>query len=493
MQAKNFLLFLVLLLGANALNATIYYVTPSGKGSLSGLSWANARAGMQLQNTINAAVTGDEIWVAAGVYKPTQTSTNNSAPTDQREKCFVMKNGVKILGGFLATGTPTLLERKPFKNKTILSGELQNDGNLTNNAYNVIKNYRNGLTNTAILDGFWIMNGAGGTTGNGSGMLIDLGSPAIFNCVFSENSSNNGGAISIANTSIPKFTTCIIMNNTATSKGGAVAINNSTPTFANSLLFNNKATVGGAALFCSTNTTVTFYVCDIHGNFTNGEGTFIYTEGTNNRFNLVNSIVWSNTGPTITTSFVYDDMMASTRSVQNCIYPLITASSFHNIDQNPLYTAEWDPDGTDDVFGTDDDGLALSEDSPAVGLGNANLIPIGITTDITGSPRISGTKIDAGAYEYQMRVATDDVKTATKTAEIFPNPAHDFIYIRSAENLQNAHFSLFNSVGQQVVSQIFTAFANDVYTLNLTDLPQGVYFYQIIADDRKYGGKVGVK
>jgi Secretion system C-terminal sorting domain len=488
MQVKHFILSFFILLAANAANATVYYITPSGKGSLTGLSWANARAGIQLQNTINAAVAGDEIWVAAGVYKPTQTITNNTAPTNQREKCFVMKNGVKVLGGFLATGTPILSERLPFKNKTILSGELQNDGNLTNNAYNVIKNYRNGLTNTAILDGFWIMNGAGGTI-NGSGMLIDQGSPAIFNCVFSENTSNDGGAISIANNASPKFTTCIIMNNTATSKGGAVAISGSAPTFANSLLFNNKATIGGAALFCNTNVTVTFYVCDIHGNFTAADGAFAYTEGTNTRFNLYNSIIWSNAG----TGFIYDDLMASTRTVQNCIYPLITASSFHNVNENPLYTAEWDPDGADDIFGTEDDGLALSSDSPAVGLGNAALIPITITTDITGSPRISGTKIDAGAYEYQLRVATEDTETVTKTAEVFPNPAHDFVQIRTSENLQNANFTLFSSVGQQVINQKFTAFANDAYTVNLTDLPEGVYFYQIVADDRKYSGKISVR
>jgi predicted outer membrane repeat protein len=489
MYTKTPLLSLLLLFAAYTANATIYYITPNGGGTMAGTSWTNARGGSALQTTINAAIAGDEIWVAAGTYKPTHTISGSATPADIREKCFVMKGGVKILGGFPNSGAPTLAQRKPFVNKTILSGELQNDNSATNNAYNIIRNFRNGLTSTAVLDGFWIMNGAGGLY-NGSAMLIDQCSPSIFNCVFSDNSSKDGGAISIANNASPKFITCIIMNNTATGRGGAMIVNASLPTFANSLLFNNKATTGGGGVFASGSATLTFYVCDIHGNFSATNGGFAYTTVNGNRFNFYNSIVWSNTG----TQLIYDDGMASIRNIQNSIYPEVTPATFFNKNENPLYTAEWDPDGNDNIFGTDDDGMTLAPDSPAVGLGNASLIPAYITTDITGSPRISGTKIDAGAYEYQFRtVATEDQTAAEETIAIFPNPAQDFVNIRSEIGLNNAKFILFSATGMQVLQTNVSASANDAQTVLLNDLPQGVYFYQIIADEKRFNGRIMIK
>ena len=55
------------------LQATIRYVKPVAAGAATGLSWANASA--SLQSMINISVAGDQIWVAAGTYKP------NSYPT----------------------------------------------------------------------------------------------------------------------------------------------------------------------------------------------------------------------------------------------------------------------------------------------------------------------------------------------------------------------------------------------------------------------------
>ena len=45
---------------------------------------------------LNAASSGDEIRVAAGVYKPSLARE----AADARTKSFVLKNGVKILGGY---------------------------------------------------------------------------------------------------------------------------------------------------------------------------------------------------------------------------------------------------------------------------------------------------------------------------------------------------------------------------------------------------------
>jgi hypothetical protein len=75
---------------SRALSA-VRYVNGAAIGSNDGSSWVNAYT--DLQAALAAAVSGDEIWVAAGTYKPTAT-TNRSVS-------FALKNGVGVYGGFL--------------------------------------------------------------------------------------------------------------------------------------------------------------------------------------------------------------------------------------------------------------------------------------------------------------------------------------------------------------------------------------------------------
>jgi hypothetical protein len=72
--------------------APILYVMPGGSGDCT--SWANA---CELQAALLGAVSGDEIWVQAGVYTPT-------AGTD-RTATFILKSGVALYGGFAGTET----------------------------------------------------------------------------------------------------------------------------------------------------------------------------------------------------------------------------------------------------------------------------------------------------------------------------------------------------------------------------------------------------
>jgi hypothetical protein len=72
------------------LNATVIYVDSSHvSGTQNGLTWATAFSNFQAG--INATNTGDSLWVAGGSYQP---------PTGG---FFVMKEGVKIFGGFTNT------------------------------------------------------------------------------------------------------------------------------------------------------------------------------------------------------------------------------------------------------------------------------------------------------------------------------------------------------------------------------------------------------
>src|SRR5262249_52355679 len=62
---------------------SVWFVNGAAGGRNSGLSWAAAFR--DLQSALAAAVSGDEIWVAAGTYKPTATA--------DRTVSFALKEG----------------------------------------------------------------------------------------------------------------------------------------------------------------------------------------------------------------------------------------------------------------------------------------------------------------------------------------------------------------------------------------------------------------
>ncbi len=192
-------LFLLLSLGAPA---TTLYVNHAATGSNTGESWANAFP--TLQAALAAAVSDDEIWVAAGTYYPDEggTATNND-----RTSTFSLKDGVAIYGGF-ASGETQLNQRNVATHVTTLSGDI--DGtprDNSGNAIHVVSSSNN--NNTAILDGFTISGG------NADGIIYP---------------NNVGGGVYNLQSN-PSFTNSIIWNNRDQTGIGT----------ANSAVFNSSA------------------------------------------------------------------------------------------------------------------------------------------------------------------------------------------------------------------------------------------------------------
>ncbi|MHB9057097.1 MAG: choice-of-anchor Q domain-containing protein, partial [Paludibacteraceae bacterium] len=151
--------------------APILYVNASAQyGSNEGTSWSNAYT--SLQTALNAAVNGDQIWVAKGTYKPSYAYGLGGG---SRYYHFEMKNGVSIYGGFAGT-EDSVKQRTNFgpggADETKLSGDLNGDDivtgsgatlSITNNSencYHVIYNPSSlSLTSSAVLNGFTIQGG----------------------------------------------------------------------------------------------------------------------------------------------------------------------------------------------------------------------------------------------------------------------------------------------------------------------------------------------
>lgn len=264
---------------------TIRYVKPVAEGAGNGTSWENASS--NLQTIIDASDINDEIWVAAGTYKPSSypTGANCIGCVNAKDYAFILKNGTKLYGGFLGNETDFAL-RNPKLNSTQLSGDLNGDGSLR--TYHIVISVAD--QNTTVIDGFTIFGGGGGkdveTTStiestvvgrtDGGGMVVINSSPIIRNCIFTNNvntnrgggiyifnnaqptlnnctfkaNSSNEGAAGYINSATPVFNQCVIVENNATSLGGAFSIWNCSPTFSSSVLSKNTAD-GGGAIFVS--------------------------------------------------------------------------------------------------------------------------------------------------------------------------------------------------------------------------------------------------
>lgn len=172
------LFFLLLVCTSNKAGALVRYVKPVASGTASGLSWTNASS--DLQGMINASTSGDEVWVAAGTYLPTEDKNGNKSPTDPRTKTFHLKAGVNLYGGF--TGNETSLSARNISaNRTILSGNIGTQSSQYDNCHQVVYLYISGSNTTGcIIDGFTIQGGYNDDSYNGGGISAYGGKGNIF-------------------------------------------------------------------------------------------------------------------------------------------------------------------------------------------------------------------------------------------------------------------------------------------------------------------------
>jgi hypothetical protein len=252
--AKRFLLVVVISFAArqSEAGAVAIFVDSTASGADNGTSWTDAYT--SLQAALAAAVAGNEIWVAAGTYKPTTTA--------DRTISFALKNGVGVYGGF--AGTETLLsQRNPAANVTILSGDIGTEGVTTDNSYHVVTSDST-VTATGILDGFTVTagraDGGADPTDRGGGVYINQGSPTFTRCIFSNNyAGNRGGGVRVAAGS-PSFTDCVFQGNFAGQAGAGLGAASVGSMQIRGCIFRSNTvgnSTGGGGIEATDNTTAT--------------------------------------------------------------------------------------------------------------------------------------------------------------------------------------------------------------------------------------------
>jgi hypothetical protein len=379
------ILFISSLFISGAAQAQTIYVNGAATGSNSGTDWTNAYT--LLQSGLNAAVSDDEIWVAAGTYVPT---SDYGLGLGERGKHFRMKNGVGIYGGF-AGNEVERSQRDPAANITILSADIGVQGYVYDNCWHVFYNPVVSTSDPAytvppVLDGFTL------TGGYAPDSPIRTGS-AIYNA--------HGPII---------VNRCAIRNNWVT----AIYLERSSATLTDCTFTNNNNTgyYGGAMYIAWSSATLTG--CTFSGN--------VAVAGSaigNHQSSLAirNCILWDVTsageisgGATI----AYSDIRGGW-------------SGTGNINANPAFVRASSA-GPDGIVGTADDDngdLRLMSGSPCIDAGSNSYVST--PTDIAGNPRVvdgngDGTAtVDMGAYEFQTTVATPVLNPGGGTYDVPQN------------------------------------------------------------------------
>jgi hypothetical protein len=456
----------------------IYVNAANTNTTKDGTSWATAFTSLQEALSV-CAVEGVEIWVAKGTYKPTHDPFGNASPSDARTKTFYLKNKIKIYGGFV--GTEGALSERSTRiggDGTILSGDLNgNDGvsgtggtlvftNNGENVYHVVTSVSDDAT--TLLDGLTIQggnaNGAGQLTvesqpiyNNSGGGLYQINASVRVNKVlFQHNAAGFGGGLYCFSAS-PTVTNTVFDKNTTSNHGAAaMTISAAAPIFDNCVFNGGRAYGVGGAIYNLLNSSATLKNCTLFGNAATNGGGSIYNDGSTTT--LTNSIVW-NSGAAGSFGSFNSGSVSATYSIAES-----TMSGTGNLNTNPLFLNSNDPDGTDNIWGTSDDGLKLNCGSPAFNAGTNTGIS---TQDITGTNRPQFSTTDIGAYENTNDISASTARTISFTGATTACVTTTLTATTTPAFSNSATYAWSGGATPSVASNTFTA--SGTYTVSVTD------------------------
>ena len=298
--ARKILLSLALVLAGMTLlaQATVYVKTDGspwqpGDQISDHNTWATATNDLQFAMNV-VSNDGGVIWVAKGTYVPTSYLPINTGM--DREKAFLMQNGVTVIGGFAGTETDAE-DRSDFgpggANETILSG----DHGSSVFSYHVVYAGAS-VDETAILKDLTITNGKANMAGSdepytsmGGGAFLAGG--VLESCALIANEAiDGGGACTYEGGALIN---CQVLNNQATSRGGGVYMHEGGEILKNTRIAGNTAVSGGGVYALGVNPSTTEFgtinASAIQDNQATGMGGGLYLD---NNGEVFNSLITNN-------------------------------------------------------------------------------------------------------------------------------------------------------------------------------------------------------
>lgn len=413
----------------------IYYVSPTAKGTGDGSSWQST---MKLADALTKAVAGDQIWVQ-GFEQIKDTNQLYVAPAEG----FSVKSGVQLYGGFKGDETSindreTLGKPYQMKYRSVLSGDrnikdtvdntnliFPANGTRSDNATHVLSvnmapTSTSGNNNTypTVINGFTIAGGhAVGTdaAGKGGGIYISGdnsnggGNFRIERCFLFNNYATQGGAVYVSsevqnpNNGESLINQCVVYNNAAgeraavENQGGGIYLAGKA-TVVNTSIFNNE----NGGLRISSNSKV------VNSTIARNTGAGVDMTATSSGTNVYNSIIWGNTFLSVENQPGFKNSAFHEVAADDNNGNVYVAKENRESASGPMFDAPSIKTSYDRDFNWRQTAYPLwswnvLEGSVMIDKGNGIYYDTQTcgSEDMAGKPRISGTSISIGAYEYQ--------------------------------------------------------------------------------------------
>jgi len=303
------------------------------------------------------------------------------------------------------------------------------------------------IINNSSFTGNWAEN-------RGGGIYCSVVNSSLTNCIFSNNSADYGGGGICFNNSDPNLTGCSFSENSA-SYGGGMYNDRSNLNLSNCKFIENSGYDYGGAMCNMSSNTLSLNNCIIIANRANSYGGGMYNntseltftnctftgnsarEGSTFAFNSPNGWFQSTAGLIDCILWDYGNIMwINDRSTMAISYSNIRGgwSGAGNIDTNPLFA---DPNGPDNIPGTEDDDLRLAPLSPCIDSGDPNYMSGPNDIDLDGNPRVVSGRVDIGAYEFPGIIYVDNQTPEDPDQDLQENgtEAHPFDIIQEGINV----------------------------------------------------------
>lgn len=380
---------------ATEVNATNYYIAPSGTGNDANNGTAAGTPKLTLQSVFNTydLNSGDVINVAAGTYteKSILVGTNDE--------------GFTIQGAALSSGVPTSIFDSDQTARWLRMTSDNND-NIS-------------FVNLKIKDYLEPSRGGGGidyTDGASSPTGYDITGIVITNCFFDNcdtGSGGWGGAILYYNTAgiavTMNITGCSFYNSNGTLDGPTIYVYNNlavTATVSKCKIYDNVSNpaYNGYGIFVDAGSASTLTLTNslIHSNSSTGSGSGAIYIGSGFTLTAYNNTIYNNTCVGCTAAGIYNN---GTTNIYNSILKSNSVKDFYDNGTGNAYNCFYDAftgvGGTGNVTtaanvtnaATDD--YTLLSSSACINAGQTSGAP---TDDITGATRNGNP--DIGCYEY---------------------------------------------------------------------------------------------
>ena len=431
-------------------NRGIVYVKDGGEGNQDGSSWDHAYpnlanplrlADQQRKGSLSYRVgindTIRQIWVAKGIYYPMHRVADKDmsgvfSATDC-DMAFVLVKGVKLYGGFpenARSDIHTEVDTRFSSNcnsihclpETVLSGDLgKNDsqGSKTDNVYHVVIAASIAAHDGVLVDGFHITGGYNSPTSYrmlvngctihrrmGGGVYNDRSTYEMRNVFIDNNSATNSGGGIYNDRSLFRLINSAIRGNSAQRGGGIFNSPYTNPEaelfLANVLISGNSASNSGGIYNANHLMMINSTMVDNNGSSdTGGLYNDIYPSA------IINSIIWGNKPTNVEDnglSMMYRNSLVEGEDLTN----LSGADNLNGLrsDSDPKFINAAGASAVPFVGGDyrlgDGSGASDRADSTrykSTLLINGNIVSSEFAYDLAGNKRVSGNKLDLGAYE----------------------------------------------------------------------------------------------